>query len=146
MKIYYEVNICDYTYNFKVSDVYTHENVKLFLIKALLNAESVFKNYAKFWYAPLIGFLVNGSLSREAIMDYFSLDLMVLLLSWNGICLPCAGEKKLINRLFESLMGRAYHENRQILKNNLELLKTIAECWKQFVDVPVAIIYGFLKS
>lgn len=42
----------------KISDVYTHENVKLFIIRAIINTQQVFKSYAKFWHAPLIGFLV----------------------------------------------------------------------------------------
>ena len=71
---------------------------------------------------------------------------MVLLLSWHNICLPTQSEKKLINRLFENLMRRCYHDNRAVLKNNLELLKTMTECWKDFVDVPVEIIHSFLKS
>ena len=130
----------------KVADVYTNENVKLFIIKALISTQSIFKSYAKFWYAPLIGFLVNSSFSREDTMDYFSLDLMVLLLSWHSVVLPSANDKKLINRLFENLMRRCYHDNRAILKNNLELLKTMTECWREFIDVPVGIIYDFLKS
>ncbi len=130
----------------KVSSDYTNENVKLFIIKALLNTQSIFKSYAKFWYTPLITFLVNSSLSRDTVIDYFTLDLMVLLLSWHSVCLPAASDKKLIKRLFENLMRRCYHDNRQILKNNLELLKTTAECWKDFVEVPVRIIFDFLKS
>lgn len=130
----------------KVSSDHTNENVKLFIIKALLNTQNMFKSYAKFWYMPLISFLVNSSLSREETIDYFTLDVMVLLLSWQSVCLPAATEKKFIKRLFENLMRRCYHDNRQILKNNLELLKTTAECWKDFVEVPVRIIHEFLKS
>lgn len=43
----------------KVSDGNTHENVKLFVIRGLINTQQVFKPYAKFWYAPLISFLVS---------------------------------------------------------------------------------------
>ncbi len=129
----------------KISDIYTNENVKLFIIRAIINVQHVFKMYAKFWYAPLIGFLVNSSLTREDDMDYFTLDLMVLLLSWHTIALPQPkSEKKLINRLFENLIKRCYHENRSILKNNLELLKTMTECWRECIDVPVSIINSFL--
>jgi len=130
----------------KVSDPYTAENIKFFIIRALINTQEVFKNYAKFWYAPLIGFLVNSSLYQSDKMDYFTLDVMVLLLSWHSVAIPQSTEKKLINRLFENLMRRCYDENRSILKNNLELLKTITECWRNTIEVPVDIILGFLKS
>ena len=42
----------------KIYDTYTHENVKLFIIRGMINTQEVFKSYAKFWYAPLINFLV----------------------------------------------------------------------------------------
>lgn len=130
----------------KCQDIYTHENVKLFIIRGLVNVQHVFKSYAKFWYAPLIAFLVNSSLSRQEVIDYFTLDLMVLLLSWHSVALPQPSEKKLINRLFESLIKRCYHDNRAILKNNLELLKTMTECWRDFVDVPVGLLNNYLTS
>ena len=130
----------------KIQDVYTNENVKLFIVRGLYNVAHVFRSYAKFWYAPLIGFLVNSSLGREEIMDSFTLDLMVLLLSWHKVSLPQASEKKLVNRLFESLIKKCYHDNRAVLKNNLELLKTMTECWRELVDVPVGIINSFLTS
>jgi DNA-dependent protein kinase catalytic subunit len=130
----------------KVNDISTNENVKLFIIRGLINTQNVFKSYAKFWYAPLIGFLVNCSFSRHQTIDYFTLDLMVLLISWHVVSLPQPSEKKLINRLFENLMKRCYHDNRAILKNNLELLKTMTECWRGLIEVPVEIINSFLKS
>lgn len=43
-------------------------------------------------------------------------------------------------------MRRCYHENRAILKNNLELLKTMTECWKDSIQVPAGIIYSFMIS
>lgn len=79
-------------------------------------------------------------------MDYFSLDLMVLLLSWHSISIPEQSEKKLISRLFQNLMRRCYDENRAILKNNLELLKTMTECWKDAIEVPSQVIYNLIKS
>lgn len=79
-------------------------------------------------------------------MDYFTLDLLVLLLSWHSISVPQQSEKKLISRLFQNLMGRCYDENRAVLKNNLELLKIMTEYWKDAIEVPSQVIYNLLKS
>ncbi|RNA36049.1 DNA-dependent kinase catalytic subunit [Brachionus plicatilis] len=131
----------------KILDVYTHENIKLFLIRAIANTESIFKPYCKFWYSALIGFLVNSSLCRDlAQMDCFTLDLMVMLLSWGSIQKPDQSEAKLINRLFTLLIKRCYHENRAVLKNNIELIKTMTECWRDMIQVPVEVINNFLTS
>ncbi len=75
--------------NRKLSDLDTHENVKLFLIRGLINTQNVFKSYAKFWYPPLISFLVNSkTLCADNYIDFFTLDLVVLLLSWHKIGIP----------------------------------------------------------
>lgn len=79
-------------------------------------------------------------------MDYFSLDLMVLLLSWHTVCIPQSVDKKLITRLFDNLMRRCYDENRAILKNNLELLKTMTECWRDLIEVPASSVYRLLAA
>jgi DNA-dependent protein kinase catalytic subunit len=99
----------------KVKDMDVHLNVKLLIVRAIINTEQFFKAYAKFWYSSLIGFLVNA-FSKEDTMDYFTLDLMVVLLSWNTTALPQASDQPLIKSLFESLMKRCYHDNRLILK------------------------------
>jgi DNA-dependent protein kinase catalytic subunit len=131
----------------KLIDPSTSENLKLFVARVILNAQQVFKPYARFWYAPLIGFMLNsGVISRLAEIDYFTLDLCVLLLSWHKQTPPQLTERKLISRLFEQLMRRCYHDNRAILKNNLELLKTMSECWRDMIDVPVGVIYSLLTS
>jgi DNA-dependent protein kinase catalytic subunit len=79
-------------------------------------------------------------------MDYFTLDLMVLLLSWHTVASPQATEKKLVNRLFENLIKRCYHENRAILKNNIELLKTMTEAWRELIELPMGLVHAFLTS
>lgn len=130
----------------KVSDVNVETNVKILIVRAIINTQQYFRPYAKFWYAPLVGFIVN-TFSKEEIMDYFTLDLMVVLLSWHNVILPTDSNKLIINRLFENLMKRSYHTNRSILKNNLELLKTMTECWTFLIEVPVEIIFNsFFKS
>lgn len=59
--------------------------------------------------------------------------------------MPQAREKKLVNRLFENLIRRCYHETRAILKNNLELLKTMTELWRDLIEVPAGTIYEYLS-
>ncbi|CAF1081577.1 unnamed protein product [Brachionus calyciflorus] len=124
----------------KILDVYIHENVKLFIIRAIKNTSNIFKPFCKFWFPSLIGFLVNSTLCREFDeMENFTLDLMILILSWCSIQKPEVTESKLINKLFGLLIKRCYHSNRAVLKNNLELIKTMTECWKEMILVPTSV-------
>lgn len=70
----------------KCVDVYAHDNIKLFILRGLMNAKQIFRAYARFWYAPIMGFLVNcASLAKLDYIDSFTLDLMVLMLSWHSV-------------------------------------------------------------
>ncbi len=121
-------------------------DISRFIIRALVNTSNFFRPYAKFWYNPLVDFLVNSSLASNESIDYFTLDLVVLLLSWHNVCLPNETDKSLVNKLFLNMIKRCYHENRAILKNNLELLRAMTECWRNLISVPVEVLNTYLKS
>lgn len=40
------------------------------------------------------------------------------------------------SRLLEYLMQNTSHSSRQIFKNNLEIVKTLVECWRNKLDIP----------
>ena len=40
------------------------------------------------------------------------------------------------SRVVKFVTGNVYHHNRQIFRNNLELLKILLECWHDRVEVP----------
>ena len=61
------------------------------------------------------------------------------LLSWMlvEICWQdSAEEKAMASRLVEFLVASVYHETRSVMRNNLEMLKTLLECWKGRIDLP----------
>ena len=138
----------------KVSDAQAPDNVKLFIVRALVRTRNVFRPFAAHWYAPLIAFLVNGPLNRaqrtspasQPAMDYFTLELCVTMLSWHSVAVPSASLRGQVSALFDSLMRRCYHDNRAVLKNNLELLKTVAELWRALIRVSVHTIYEMLNA
>ena len=52
-------------------------------------------------------------------------------------CQDSVGGRAMANSLLEFLMTNCYHPTRAILKNNLEMIKTLVECWKDRLQVPV---------
>jgi hypothetical protein len=79
-------------------------------------------------------------------MDSFSLDLLVLLLSWHVVCPPAATEKRLVSRLFDNLLRRCHDPNRSILKNNLDLLKAMTELWRDLIEVAANSVHRLLTA
>ncbi|KAH0617727.1 hypothetical protein JD844_016250 [Phrynosoma platyrhinos] len=47
----------------------------------------------------------------------------------------------LANRLLEFLMKNAFHQKRAVFRHNLEIIKTVVECWKDCLIVPYKIIF-----
>lgn len=45
------------------------------------------------------------------------------------------------SRLLEFLMQNTAHSNWQIFKNNLEIIKTLVECWRNKLDIPTKYDY-----
>jgi len=41
-----------------------------------------------------------------------------------------------MSRVLEFVMSHCHHDNRQVLRNNLEVLKTVMEVWKDTVQLP----------
>uniref|UniRef100_A0A803TIR6 DNA-dependent protein kinase catalytic subunit n=1 Tax=Anolis carolinensis TaxID=28377 RepID=A0A803TIR6_ANOCA len=50
-------------------------------------------------------------------------------------------DEVLANRLLEFLMKNAFHQKRAVFRHNLEIIKTLVECWKDCLIVPYKIIF-----
>ena len=49
------------------------------------------------------------------------------------------------SRLLEYLMQNAGHSNWQVFKNNLEVIKTLVECWRNKLDIPTKYDYSIIR-
>ena len=45
-------------------------------------------------------------------------------------------DEYLANRLLEYLMEHSHHDNRSVFRNNLEIIKTLVECWRGRLQGP----------
>lgn len=50
-------------------------------------------------------------------------------------------DEVLANRLLHFLMKHVFHQKRAVFRHNLEIIKTLVECWKDCLSVPYR--YGF---
>ncbi|XP_076445486.1 DNA-dependent protein kinase catalytic subunit-like [Babylonia areolata] len=121
-------------------------NVKLFIAKLIINSSEIFQPYAKFWLRPLCQLILSTDLCTDGI-NYFIVDLVVTMLSWHDHAIPqdSAEEKAMASRLVEFLVHSVYHPTRSILRNNLEMLKTLLTCWKGRIELPYQQVYKQLK-
>uniref|UniRef100_A0A6I8P9D2 DNA-dependent protein kinase catalytic subunit n=1 Tax=Ornithorhynchus anatinus TaxID=9258 RepID=A0A6I8P9D2_ORNAN len=118
-------------------------NIRLFLAKLIANTEEVFRPYARHWLGPLLQLVVSGENGGEGI-HYMVVEIVATVLSWTSIATPTGVTKDelLANRLLEFLMKHVFHQKRAVFRHNLEIIKTVVECWKDCLSIP----YRFLNA
>lgn len=45
-------------------------------------------------------------------------------------------DEVLANRLLHFLMKHVFHPKRAVFRHNLEIIKTVVECWKECLSIP----------
>ncbi|XP_004680100.1 PREDICTED: DNA-dependent protein kinase catalytic subunit [Condylura cristata] len=122
-------------------------NIRLFLAKLIINTEEVFRPYAKYWLSPLLQLVVSENNGGEGI-HYMVVEIVVTVLSWTSLANPIGVPKDevLANRLLHFLMKHVFHPKRAVFKHNLEIIKTLVECWKDCLSVPYRLIFEKFSS
>ncbi|XP_023253861.1 DNA-dependent protein kinase catalytic subunit [Seriola lalandi dorsalis] len=126
----------------KLSNPATPLNIRLFISKLIINTEEVFRPYAKHWLGPLLQLVVCGKNGGEGI-HFMVVDVVVTVLSWTSLANPKGNprDEVLANRLLEFLMKHSFHSKRAVFRHNLEIIRTLVECWKDCLHVPYSLIY-----
>ncbi|KAM3860678.1 DNA-dependent protein kinase catalytic subunit [Diretmus argenteus] len=126
----------------KLANPATPLNIRLFISKLLINTEEVFRPYAKHWLGPLLQLVVSGNNGAEGI-HFMVVDIVVTVLSWTSVASPKGNtrDEVLANRLLEFLMKNSFHSKRAVFRHNLEIIRTLVECWKDCLHVPYRLIY-----
>ena len=76
----------------KLVDDKTHQNIKLFLLRLILNCSDAFRPFAKLLGRDLLQLVASSSTwPGGQCVNYFSLDLIVMLLSWQVLSLLSDG-------------------------------------------------------
>ncbi|XP_077480903.1 DNA-dependent protein kinase catalytic subunit [Stigmatopora argus] len=126
----------------KLMNKATRLNVRLFIAKLIINTEEVFRPYAKHWLGPLLHLIVSGNNGGEGI-HFMVVDIVVTVLSWTSVARPKGDVKDevLANHLLEFLMKHSFNPKRSVFRHNLEIIRTLVECWKDCLYVPHSLIY-----
>ncbi|XP_039982420.1 DNA-dependent protein kinase catalytic subunit isoform X2 [Xiphias gladius] len=126
----------------KLANPATPLNIRLFISKLIINTEEVFRPYAKHWLGPLLQLVVCGNNGGEGI-HFMVVDIVVTVLSWTSLASPKGNprDEVLANRLLEFLMKHSFHSKRAVFRHNLEIIRTLVECWKDCLHVPYSLIF-----
>ena len=127
----------------KMTEAATHINVRLFIAKVVINRPILFQPYSKVWTEPLVQMIILQC-NENSGMNYFIVDLSVTVLSWTQTYV--FEDRFLASKLLEGLMSNTHVEHRSILRNNLSIVRTLVECWKDSLNIPYGVIYKFFSN
>ena len=122
----------------KLTDANTHSNVRLFIAKIIINRPLVFQLYARVLIEPLVQIILLQC-SENKGMHYFIVDLTVTLLSWAQTYI--FEDKFLATKVLHGLMANTHADERPVLRNNLSIVRTMVECWKDSLTMPYGVIH-----
>lgn len=126
----------------KLDNPSTPLNIRLFIAKLIINAEEIFCPYAKHWLGPLLQLVVSSSNGGEGI-HFMVVDIVVTVLSWGSMATPKGStrDEVLANRLLGFLVKNCFDSKRAVFRHNLEIIRTVVECWKDCLTIPYDLIY-----
>ncbi|XP_055932973.1 DNA-dependent protein kinase catalytic subunit-like isoform X2 [Argiope bruennichi] len=115
------------------------ENVRLFLGRVIINNAEILQPYAKFLMDPLLDLIILGIAGFS--LNYYILDIIITLLSWAPAAIPQGNGIQKANEVLKFLIRNCEHSRKEIFRNNLEVIKTLLECWKNGLEIPYSLIY-----
>ncbi|XP_064117191.1 DNA-dependent protein kinase catalytic subunit-like [Macrobrachium nipponense] len=130
----------------KLENSETHRNVKLFLLRLMMNTSHVFAHYAAHFVIPILSCIAEGTVGDR--INYFLSDLLVMLLNWGeeGIPEDSILGKNIANRVFLRLCKFLPHNRADIFKYNIDVIRTVVEKWKNILTVPYTIMYSLMEE
>ncbi|XP_015123055.1 DNA-dependent protein kinase catalytic subunit [Diachasma alloeum] len=112
-------------------------NVKLFLLKIVLNTQEVFKPFAGLLLkriVRMISFILRSTIS----IGYIIADALLMLVDWSEVSVPGEDSKGEANEMFDLLVNKvvAQSSSEAIVKYNYSIVDMLVKAWHQVLEPP----------
>ena len=114
-----------------------HLNVKIFILKLLVNNSDLFKPFAQHWYHVICEFIVQKNTGGVGF-HYFLRDLATLLVQWSDNFTPRfenLKERSLCCQVMNNLIKLAADKSKYVFNINIEIVATLMLKWKHVVSL-----------
>jgi len=112
----------------------THVNIKIFILKIIVNRASLFQKYAKDWYEPIVTYVIGGKQQGKGF-HYFSRDLCTTILEWNYVPERTSRSIELSSNLIDSIIRVLPDQTSYIFHMNVRLLGTLIERFSKLIYI-----------
>ena len=127
-----------------IMDDELHLNIKIFILKLLVNNQKLFKPYAQHWFIPICKFIVSNKTGGKGF-HYFLRDLATLLISWTDDFNPEKRDRDLCSDVINTLVKLSADKITYIFNINIEIVASLLHKWAKFVTIDKAIICNMLS-
>ena len=136
----------------KLIDQKTDANIKLFILRLILNSNEIFQPFAKHFLVDILSLITTETLwPKGQVLNYFSIDLTIMLLSWSETTkvIPTCSlmERSFASALFEHLVKGLDHPRREILRYLLDVIRLMTELWGSCIYIDYSSVHkSFSKT
>ncbi|XP_047361003.1 DNA-dependent protein kinase catalytic subunit-like isoform X1 [Vespa velutina] len=117
-----------------------NNNIRLFMLKVILNTSQLFEHYAKFFLLPVM-VTINSYLNTNKL-NYIITDALLTLIDWHKVAIPNETKEKVYaQKLFEGLLQKVLisddkNTRRAIYKYNVNIIRMMVKVWQPCLKVP----------
>ncbi|KAM7297934.1 DNA-dependent protein kinase catalytic subunit [Ixodes scapularis] len=127
---------------------HTTRNALCFICRVVVNSAEVLRVHSRHLVPALLNVLAGDKLGSE--LDAFVIDVAVTVLMWASDWSledrKTVGNDRDLQGFSELLAQRCGHERREVLKNNLELLRAWVEMWRERLRFPADVVLEQLEQ
>ncbi|CAN8029860.1 unnamed protein product, partial [Ixodes persulcatus] len=127
---------------------HTTRNALCFICRIIVNSAEVLRVHSRHLVPALLTVLADDKLGTE--LDAFVIDVAVTVLMWASDWSledrKTVGNDRDLQGFSELLAQRCGHERREVLKNNLELLRAWVETWRERLRFPADVVLEQLQQ
>ena len=111
-----------------------NQNLKIFILKLLVNNQELFKPFSINWIKPICDFIVSKNTGGKGF-HYFLRDLTTLLILWSESINPVDLQPKLCSKVLNTLVRLAADKSKIIFNINIELIAMLLHKWRTVVTL-----------
>ncbi|XP_075235509.1 DNA-dependent protein kinase catalytic subunit-like [Lycorma delicatula] len=119
------------------------KNICLFILKLIMNCQTLLKKYAKSWISPIIQIILDKCAGSD--INYIIADAVKMIVSWANIAGKPENSEDISN-LLSFLFNKTPSDRKDLFKYNVEILRDVVEVWKCYIQVPHDDIFDKLSS
>ncbi|XP_011297765.1 DNA-dependent protein kinase catalytic subunit-like [Fopius arisanus] len=111
-------------------------NVKLFLLKVILNTQEEFKRFRKLMVNKIV--MMIYYIIKRSTFSYIIADALLMLVKWAEVSVPGDDVKGEVNKMFDLLVSKVEDKVsfETILKYNYSILQLLVKAWHEVLEPP----------